>query len=137
MIYYTKALSLTVNHNYKKAIEFFESCIRIVPQNNIKLLGLLYERLGICYADVNENDKAKYFLLKALEINPDSTRQKQYGTGPEIASRLGFIYKEEGDYLKAKEYLELAKKNKSRISYTNWQLIDKYLAEIEDILDKK
>lgn len=136
MLYYIRALILTVHHNYKKAIELFEKCIKIVPEYNIKLLGMLYEKLGICYADINENNKAKYFLLKALEINPESIGQKDYGTGAEIASRLGFIYKEEGNYLKAKEYLELAKKNKSKISYTNWKLIDRYLSEIENILRK-
>lgn len=137
--YYIRGLNFMSVHKYNEAIKQFEKCLSF-GINNIYILGLTYIRLGACYFDINMNDRAKYYFLKGLEIEPRDKDDKLFGTGPEISSRLGVIYAQEGDYKKAKEYLENAKRCKAKQfterSYTNWEMVDKYLEYIKDIEQK-
>lgn len=134
--HYIRGLKFTGGHKYKKAIGEFEVCL-LLAEGNIYALGLVYIRLGICYFDISINDKAKYYFLKGLEISPKDKDERIYGSGPEITSRLGVIYAEEGDYNKAKEYLESARQLKPRRftkrSYTNWEMVDRYLLYINEM----
>lgn len=127
--HYVRGINNLSNHDYEKAIEAFNKALVFCPKNNLKLLGILYEELGICYTDLNNIDKGEFFLLKSLEMH-SLKNQKKLLTA-EVASRLGFIYKENGQLDKSKYYLEEALKRRGRkISFTNWELVDQYLKEL-------
>ena len=131
--YYINGLNNMTEHKYKKAIKLFTKSLFFCPKNNIKLLGLAYGELGICYTDIDDIDRGEFYLLKSLEINP--VLRKNDNLFPEIFSRLGFIYKERGQYNRAKEYLNKAivYKNKKRKSFTNWDLVERYHKELSNI----
>lgn len=136
LYYYFKGLKLMSKHAYLEAIKQFEKCL-VLSKNNLHNLGLIYLRLGSSYFDINVNDKAKYYFLKGLEINPEDKDDILFGTGAEVSSRLGVIYAEEGDYNKAEQYLKNAIKCKPKHiparSYTNWEMVDKYLEYLDRI----
>jgi tetratricopeptide (TPR) repeat protein len=133
LYYYVQGLRLMGKHKYNEAIKQFEKCL-FFGKDNIYNLGSTYMMLGCSYFDIGINDKAKYYLLKGLEIDPQIKDDMLFGSGPEVTSRLGVIYAQEGEYKKAKEYLENALRCKPKIfkarSYTNWGMVDKYLEEV-------
>jgi tetratricopeptide (TPR) repeat protein len=113
-----------VTQNYNKAIKHFDKCLKI--DGDIDNSGLVFEHLGKCYFGINDIKKAKFFLLKSLEI-----KSSQEEINSEVSSRLGFIFYQENDYKKAKYYLEEAINNYKKIDYTNIKMVKKYLANLE------
>jgi len=107
---------------YKKAINIFNRCLTYnMP---IEILSLVYEQLGKCYTDINDNKNAEVFLLKAIET--------QKNVNSEIYSRIGFIYFEKGNYQKAKDSLKKAASLYNKRDYTNIDLVQKYLSRLEE-----
>lgn len=129
---YQRGLWAMTSCNYPTAIRRLSSCLGLVPGYHL-WEARIHQALGCCYFDIGENDKAKIFLLRFLEVMPEEKEEKTYGTGSEVASRLGVIYAKEGDYDKAKDYLEAALRCKPKPltdsrTFTNWEMVDEWLA---------
>ncbi len=123
---YWLGLGEMVSHRYERAIIHFTRCLdRNYP---IKIHVLVYEQLGKCYFDINEIDKSKFYFLKVLEIREGNEGK----LNSEVASRLGFIFYQEGNYHKAKYYLELAKANYRKRDYTNIKAVEEYLSKLKN-----
>ena len=93
---------------FDKAIYYFDKVIEIVDYhklNNTSAYAITLSNIGILYQELHENKIAEDFFLEALEINT-----KLFGTNDESVAynlrNLGNIKTIEGDYEKAKTYLD-------------------------------
>jgi tetratricopeptide (TPR) repeat protein len=118
-----------VSQDYKKAITHLTRCLE--NKERFDKTGLVYEHLGKCYFGIDEIEKSKFYLLKALEMRLDKDLNS------EIASRLGFIFYQEKDYQKAKYYLEYAKVNYKNGDYTNLEAVKEYLKKMDVMRDSE
>jgi len=123
---YCVGLWSMTGHKYKKAIKYFNKCLNSNLQNEKIPRAFVYEQLGKCYFDINEIGKGKTFLLKSLELSSSNDI-----VNSEIASRLGFIFYNEGDFEKAKYYLQKAIDNFKKIDYTNIEAVKEHLNKIK------
>ena len=74
----------SVAHNYKKAIEKYETTIQLNPRHK-----LAYNNLAYCYAAAGEMEHARYILEKYIELAPNEPNPfDSYG---EIAQNEGNI----------------------------------------------
>jgi tetratricopeptide (TPR) repeat protein len=87
--------------NFKKDI-FVQSGGDVKKQNTVHFNTLLYA--GILYYEMNENDKAKEYLLKCLAI---------YKKLPDANYYLALVYKRENNIELKNKYLLIAKQSKS------------------------
>lgn len=125
IFFYIKGLIYMVNHNYKGAIIAFQKSLNLNFREN--LLPIIYEHIGKCYVDCEDNQNGKKYLIKAIELDPF-----QEDKNSEICSRLGFIYYDEKNYEKAKYFLKKAIKNYKNKDYTNIKLVKEYLINIDN-----
>lgn len=94
--------------NFEKSIYYFKKVLAVDEFKNLTISGahaVTLDNLGLLYQELNENKIAEDFFLEALEINT-----KLYGTNDESVAynlrNLGAIKTIEGDYEKAKTYLD-------------------------------
>lgn len=85
--------------NYEKAIEEFQTAIKLQPN-----YGDAYHNLGNIYQQINDYEKALTNYQKALEFNPNLWQSLQ---------NIGFIYFNQKNYQRASEYFLQAIKIKS------------------------
>ncbi|MEI7473595.1 MAG: tetratricopeptide repeat protein [bacterium] len=105
----------SINH-YKKAIKYYRQALTIYELNkpefnksiNESSICNLYSDIGILNLRFGRYQEAKYYLLSFLNL----TKQKPKDIY-EIYHYLGFIYLQEKNYTKAKDYLKKAKETAS------------------------
>jgi tetratricopeptide (TPR) repeat protein len=117
--YCAACISMTYQ-DYGKALMHLKRCRRI--QDSFDSSGKIYERTGKCYFQLKKHEKAKFFLLKALEF-----RKNPQKVNSEISSCLGIIYYHENDFLKARHYLELARGAYRESDFTDIRAVRAYL----------
>ena len=111
-----------VSRKYERAICCFDKCLTF--KNAKKTINLVYEHLGKCYFGINDIDKAKIYLMQSVDVNNAES------VNSEVSSRLGFIFYQEGNFEKAKYYLEKAQRDYKKIDYTNIDAVNKYLIKV-------
>ncbi len=91
-----KAQNYYSQHEYEKAIVWFEKLLQLGEDSQF-----IHEKLSISYENTYDNKKAIEHLILALELD-----------GKDVVNlyRLGYLYKEDENFEKAKEYMELALK---------------------------
>ena len=77
--------------NFKKAIEFYENCLKL----NLKRYEPFHQ-LGICYRLIREYEKSIYYLNRAIEIKEN----------PFSYNLLGKVYRENGKFVESKYSFE-------------------------------
>jgi tetratricopeptide (TPR) repeat protein len=107
--------------DHGKALAYFKRCCRI--SDSFDYRGKLYEYIGVCYFKLWKLEKAKFFLLKALEFRKNPLKLNS-GT----LSCLGIIYYREDDFSKARRYLELAKEAFRANDVTDIHTVRQYLS---------
>ena len=60
-----KALEFYKDGKYNEAIDAFTAVLEIEGDN-----AELYNNIGLCYANLDDDEKAEKFYLKALQLNP-------------------------------------------------------------------
>lgn len=127
-----KAIELYNKGEYEKAIDKFSSVLETCRDN-----AELYNNIGLCYANLGDDEKAEKNYLKAQELNPKLAqvyinladiyyRQKDMGSGIELMSQG--IY-ELPDNMVFRHYL-------ARF-YMEDAKLDLAIDELENILDKQ
>ena len=127
-----KALDLYKDGKYKEAIDVFSTILE-TEQDNAEV----YNNIGLCYANLGDDDKAEKNYLKAQELNPKLPqvyinladiyyKQKDMGSGIELMSQG--IY-ELPDNLVLRHYL-------ARF-YMEDAKLDLAIDELETILEKQ
>ncbi len=91
-----KAQNYYLQHNFRKAIVWFEKLLQLGESSQF-----IYEKLSTSYEKTYDNQKAIEHLKSALVLD-----------GKDVGNlyRLGYLYKEEGNYGDAKKYMELSLK---------------------------
>ncbi len=127
-----KALELFKKGEYKEAIDVFSSVLETEGDN-----AEIYNNIGLCYANLGDDEKAEKNYLKSQELNPKNPhvyinladiyyRQKDMGSGIELMSQGIYELPENlvfRHYL-ARFYMEDAK-------------LDLAIDELEHILEKQ
>lgn len=127
-----KAIQLYNKGEYKEAIDVFSTVLENGQEN-----AELYNNIALCYANLNDYEKAEKYYLKAQELNPKLPqiyinladiyyRQKDMGSGIELISQG--IY-EIPDNLVLRHYL-------ARF-YMEDAKLDLAIDELENILEKQ
>lgn len=124
MILYTKAIHESDKENYKKAIEYFESALKIDDQ-----FAFAWDNLGLCYRKIGNYDKAIEAYNKSIEIDP---------TGSMPLQNIAIVYQYKKEYKKAIESYEkliAIDKNNPEIYYGIGQVYTYSLNDLEKGLD--
>lgn len=124
MALYSKAINESDKENYKKAIEYFESALKIDDQ-----FAFAWDNLGLCYRKIGNYDKAIEAYNKSLEIDPIGAMPLQ---------NIAIVYQYKKEYKKAIESYEkliVIDKNNPEIYYGIGQVYTYSLNDLEKGLD--
>ena len=83
-----------------KAIQYYEEAIVLNPAST-----LAYNNLAAAMMEVNRPKDAEKNFLKALDLEPDN---------PQTLLGIGLMYKEAGDFEKARDYIKKAERNSDK-----------------------
>ncbi len=87
----------TKTGDYSAALDFFSKANEICGERDILNRAILYTNIGISYYNLNNNDKALEWLIKAAEIKQSNEAQNAINhTISEIYLRTGDIYNAQG-----------------------------------------
>lgn len=109
--YFLKGWALRVAKQYKEAKEALLECIKLGESNSE-----IYNELSLCELEEGNRELAKTYLESAADLDPESLN---------ILSNLAYLYLDDKDYDKAREYLEKARYLSGDDDIIK-QLIDKY-----------
>ncbi|WP_242178277.1 sensor histidine kinase [Polaribacter marinus] len=105
----------------EKAIEELLIIIDEKEANNYSIgLASNYYNLAINYKTINEKEKYKEYIFKALKVK--QSRNDDDGFLPYYQSAIAEYYLEEDSLHKAKEFLDLAKKGYASMLHNNFSL---------------
>ncbi len=136
LVYYFNGVANAQLDNYEEAVSTYKQGIRIVSGNKA-LKAQLYANLGDAYHNLDEHQKSDSAYSKSLKYDPDnvyvlnnysyylSLRKKNLDKAEKMSRRAneeepgnasfqdtyGWILYQQGDYKKAKKWLEKAKEN--------------------------
>jgi serine phosphatase RsbU (regulator of sigma subunit) len=111
-------------NKYADALECYLKSGEFMKINNPKQLPGLYGNIGMLYSDIENYDKAIYYLELAISMNKENGGDPFEDIKP--LNVLGIIHKHKGDYLKSKKYYHVA------LSLAE-DAGDKYLRDMGDI----
>ena len=98
---FNKADMLQTQQKYEKALECYDTLLEINNHNIRALLGK-----AMCYADMENESQAIYYLDQAIAINFNSISEDYLNISKKIALCLGFDLMEEKKYDKAIIYFD-------------------------------
>jgi tetratricopeptide (TPR) repeat protein len=121
---YTKGIKEAEKENHKKAIDYFESALKIDDQ-----FAFAWDNLGLSYRKLGNYEKALEAYKKSIEIDPKGAMPLQ---------NIAIVYQYQKEYQKAIEsYQKLIDldKNNPEIYYGIGQVYAFYLKDYEKALD--
>ncbi|MFN3916918.1 MAG: SpoIIE family protein phosphatase [Flavobacteriales bacterium] len=93
-------------NKYADALECYLKSGDLMKKYNPKQLPGLYGNIGMLYSDIQNFDKAIYYLELAISMNNENKGDSFEDIKP--LNVLGIIYKHKGEFLRSKKYYHVA-----------------------------
>ncbi|MEX2484348.1 MAG: hypothetical protein WED10_07310 [Brumimicrobium sp.] len=92
-------------NNYDEALQHYLECAKIMEVYDQNRLSGLYGNIGMLYNDIDELDKAEFYLNRSMEL-VDADKEVEEIIKP--LNVLGIVKRKKGDYKGSEESLEKA-----------------------------
>ncbi len=132
-MYYNMALVQTEVKDYTGAeINAFKAIELIKPLDEYKRLYQCYSLLGSISKELKEFDDSLNYFSTAIEYLNKVKKDKDFWNEqfPALQNNIGNVYKDQGDFLNAKQFYTIALQSKDSLQYKNPKKYAQYLTNL-------